>query len=142
MGEKGSSSCQRGSQSLRRASPSMEKASVVAYSGTEGPPAPGSPRLCEEAEQAFEMLCTPARVLQAIAKLPLFTWDEAKQQQQEQSVCSVCTEVLQVGDQVQSLPCHETHLFHPACLRPWLSKSNACPVCREVREGFSTVFKE
>ncbi|KAF5830946.1 hypothetical protein DUNSADRAFT_13802 [Dunaliella salina] len=80
-------------------------------------------------ESVREQRPVPPASKEAIARLPLFTWDEAKQQ--EQSVCSICTEVLQVGDQVQSLPCHKTHLFHPACLHPWLSKSNACPVCRE-----------
>jgi len=81
------------------------------------------------------VLCAFIVGVQAIAKLPLYTWDEAKQQQQEQCAmqCSICTEVLRVGDQVQQLPCHSSHLFHPACLAPWLSKSNACPVCREVR---------
>jgi hypothetical protein len=39
-------------------------------------------------------------------------------------------EELQVGDEVQVLPCNSAHVFHPPCLAPWLAAHNSCPVCR------------
>ncbi|EFJ50253.1 hypothetical protein VOLCADRAFT_58539, partial [Volvox carteri f. nagariensis] len=43
--------------------------------------------------------------------------------------CPVCTEVLQVGDEVQLLPCK--HSYHATCLAPWLEQNNSCPICRQ-----------
>ncbi|GFH13993.1 RING-type domain-containing protein [Haematococcus lacustris] len=45
--------------------------------------------------------------------------------------CPVCVEAFVVGDEVLSLPCKGLHVFHPACLTPWVNKTNTCPVCRE-----------
>uniref|UniRef100_A0A7R9V0Z9 RING-type E3 ubiquitin transferase n=1 Tax=Chlamydomonas euryale TaxID=1486919 RepID=A0A7R9V0Z9_9CHLO len=42
--------------------------------------------------------------------------------------CAVCTCELVLGDQVQALPCR--HMYHPACVAPWLAKNNSCPMCR------------
>ncbi len=45
--------------------------------------------------------------------------DEAKLQELGgDRACSVCTEDLAVGDEVQLLPCR--HSYHPDCLAPWL----------------------
>ncbi|KAK9839178.1 hypothetical protein WJX74_011021 [Apatococcus lobatus] len=44
--------------------------------------------------------------------------------------CSVCRDELDVGDEVQILPCNKSHVFHPPCLAPWLKDHNSCPVCR------------
>jgi hypothetical protein len=35
---------------------------------------------------------------------------------------------MQAGDDVTAMPCE--HLFHKACLRPWLDLHNTCPLCR------------
>ncbi|XP_039278259.1 E3 ubiquitin-protein ligase RNF181 isoform X3 [Nilaparvata lugens] len=42
--------------------------------------------------------------------------------------CAVCLKEYTVGDIVKILPCK--HDFHPACILPWLEKTNSCPVCR------------
>ena len=31
---------------------------------------------------------------------------------------------------VCSLPCNVLHMFHPDCIRMWLDKSAACPLCK------------
>lgn len=43
------------------------------------------------------------------------------------STCSICTEDFRQGDQLRNLPCG--HLFHPACIDPWLcERSRTCPL--------------
>ena len=43
------------------------------------------------------------------------------------AACSVCLDSYTTGEAgVCSLPC--AHLFHRACLLPWLEKNNTCPV--------------
>lgn len=44
--------------------------------------------------------------------------------------CAVCREDLQVGEEVQIMPCNSNHVYHPDCLAPWLKGHNSCPVCR------------
>ena len=41
--------------------------------------------------------------------------------------CSICLEKWEAGDVVRTLPC--LHLFHAACLDPWLKKRFQCPLC-------------
>ena len=36
----------------------------------------------------------------------------------------------QEGGTVVALPCNVLHLFHPQCIRMWLDKSAACPLCK------------
>ena len=43
--------------------------------------------------------------------------------------CAVCLAGLQGGDECRRLPC--LHAFHVACIDDWLSRSRACPVCKE-----------
>mmetsp|Transcript_9625 Transcript_9625/g.29160 ORF Transcript_9625/g.29160 Transcript_9625/m.29160 type:complete len:204 (-) Transcript_9625:2647-3258(-) len=43
-------------------------------------------------------------------------------------VCAVCLEELKKGEKVPVLQCG--HLFHKACLQPWLEKHSQCPLCR------------
>ena len=45
------------------------------------------------------------------------------------SVCAVCTEQYEVGEELQVLPC--SHSFHKDCISPWLGRhSKYCPVCK------------
>ncbi|KAK7963998.1 hypothetical protein PG996_008314 [Apiospora saccharicola] len=43
------------------------------------------------------------------------------------STCSICTEDFRQGDKLRNLACG--HLFHPACIDPWLcDRSRTCPL--------------
>jgi hypothetical protein len=43
--------------------------------------------------------------------------------------CVICTSALRAGDTVFRVPpC--SHLFHVACLEPWLKTHHTCPTCR------------
>lgn len=43
--------------------------------------------------------------------------------------CAICLLPICVGDKVYVVPC--PHLFHHACLQPWLQIQRRCPVCRQ-----------
>lgn len=34
--------------------------------------------------------------------------------------CAICMDGYREADLVSPLPCHVNHLFHTACIRPWL----------------------
>jgi len=42
--------------------------------------------------------------------------------------CSICLAIFSQGDEARKLPCK--HLFHRSCIDEWLTKQNACPMCR------------
>ena len=42
--------------------------------------------------------------------------------------CSVCLADYADGDKLQILRC--SHLFHDACIEPWLKTNRTCPLCR------------
>ncbi len=44
-------------------------------------------------------------------------------------VCAVCLCDFTPGDRVARLPCSPLHVFHQACVLPWLSLRNRCPMC-------------
>ena len=42
--------------------------------------------------------------------------------------CSVCHELMQIGDYVRKLPCD--HEFHQNCIDAWVLQHATCPNCR------------
>ncbi len=44
------------------------------------------------------------------------------------SECSVCKDEFEDREELVLMPCK--HLFHGACLVPWLKMHNSCPTCR------------
>lgn len=46
----------------------------------------------------------------------------------ESNHCAVCIEVYQLNDVVRILPCK--HVFHKACVDPWLKEHCTCPMCK------------
>lgn len=47
---------------------------------------------------------------------------------QQTKECIVCTESFSEGQTLLQLSCH--HVYHEACLAPWLMHHNTCPYCR------------
>uniref|UniRef100_A0AAV2LMA0 RING-type domain-containing protein n=1 Tax=Knipowitschia caucasica TaxID=637954 RepID=A0AAV2LMA0_KNICA len=46
----------------------------------------------------------------------------------ENFLCAVCIEPYKVGDVVTVLTCD--HIFHKACIEPWLLERRTCPMCK------------
>jgi len=46
----------------------------------------------------------------------------------EKSECAVCRSEYSIGEEGKRLPCD--HIFHPACIDPWLQLHDSCPICR------------
>ncbi|KAG0050739.1 hypothetical protein BGZ83_004486 [Gryganskiella cystojenkinii] len=46
----------------------------------------------------------------------------------DKTECSVCKEEFTKEDTLLNLPCK--HIFHDACIKPWLKVSGTCPTCR------------
>ncbi|GJD11755.1 E3 ubiquitin-protein ligase RING1 [Galdieria sulphuraria] len=46
----------------------------------------------------------------------------------DNSVCVVCADSFQPGDEAKQLPCQ--HLYHSACILSWFRQHNSCPLCR------------
>jgi hypothetical protein len=89
----------------------------------------------DEAENVVYATCA------AVAALPTFAWAHASSGAKasatpespgaplpQPQACAICTEDLEEGCRVTSMPCG--HLFHAACLTPWLRQHNTCPMCR------------
>ncbi|GJJ73403.1 E3 ubiquitin-protein ligase RNF115/126 [Entomortierella parvispora] len=46
----------------------------------------------------------------------------------DKTECSVCKDEFTKEDTLLQLPCK--HIFHDACIKPWLKVSGTCPTCR------------
>ena len=45
--------------------------------------------------------------------------------------CPICIVDFEEGEDVRVLPCEGKHVFHQACVDPWLLElSSSCPICR------------
>ena len=56
--------------------------------------------------------------------------DNTQHEQDETEVlesCIICFQPFESGDRVGDLPCN--HIFHADCLKAWLKRRNACPLC-------------
>lgn len=45
-----------------------------------------------------------------------------------EKTCTICLEMLQIGEQLRGLPC--MHMFHRDCVDIWFEQSVRCPICR------------
>lgn len=64
--------------------------------------------------------------LQQIAQIATSIYEPSSSNEAIQ--CSICLANYELNDVLKSLPC--MHRFHSACIDPWLSLNNSCPVCR------------
>ncbi|GKZ35850.1 hypothetical protein AbraIFM66950_006649 [Aspergillus brasiliensis] len=49
-------------------------------------------------------------------------------------ICAICMDQFADDDEIRALPCG--HIFHTACLDPWVTKRNAfCPLCKMSLSG-------
>ncbi|KAK3017746.1 hypothetical protein RJ639_005062 [Escallonia herrerae] len=70
----------------------------------------------------------PPTALSFVKSIPSVLINEEHEKQGDGLACAVCKDTLSVGAVVNQLPC--LHLYHPACILPWLSARNSCPLCR------------
>lgn len=55
-----------------------------------------------------------------------------------QPSCPICSEDFVLGSEVLRMPC--SHIFHDACVLPWLEMKQNCPICRaEISDALPTV---
>ena len=48
----------------------------------------------------------------------------------DEAVCSICLNEFEPGDSVRRLQCPGRHMYHQACIDPWLRINGTCPVDR------------
>jgi E3 ubiquitin-protein ligase AIP2 len=66
-------------------------------------------------------------VLRTLPRIKITAEKLAELGQKDEARCPICF-CLEVDDEILTLPCK--HWAHPACLDPWLIKTNTCPTCR------------
>ena len=54
--------------------------------------------------------------------------DVADDSDDEKDACAICLKALHTGEMIGDIPCG--HLFHKDCLKDWLVRKNACPLCQ------------
>ncbi|XP_018327573.1 E3 ubiquitin-protein ligase RNF181-like [Agrilus planipennis] len=64
----------------------------------------------------------PPASIEAVNNLPEVSINEEGKQ------CPVCLKDYEKGSSAVKMPCD--HLFHPECIKRWLTKTNSCPLCR------------
>lgn len=65
----------------------------------------------------------------AIKRLRVRTLTRTDEETQSDSLmCAVCIESYKAGDVVTVLTCE--HIFHKACIEPWLLDRRTCPMCK------------
>ncbi|KAK7343313.1 hypothetical protein VNO77_11964 [Canavalia gladiata] len=89
---------------------------------------PGLEQLIQQlAENDPNRYGTPPAAKDAVDNLPTITVDD-ELLTSELNQCAVCQDEFEKGSQVRQMPCK--HVYHDACLVPWLKLHNSCPVCR------------
>ncbi|KAK5605384.1 hypothetical protein CRENBAI_025583 [Crenichthys baileyi] len=64
----------------------------------------------------------------AIGRLEVHTLKRGDELTSSDSVCAVCIESYKGGEVVTVLTCD--HIFHKACIEPWLLERRTCPMCK------------
>lgn len=77
-------------------------------------------------EEGLQEVIEQSRRAHLMHELPRETFDPDRHK--ELVECDLCLEDYKAGDELMRLPC--MHLFHSACVAPWMQKSYTCPVCQ------------
>lgn len=62
--------------------------------------------------------------------LPAFVYSSLDDVNNED--CSICLATFERGEMLTCLPCDGKHNFHTGCIRQWLQRQNACPLCQKI----------
>lgn len=65
-----------------------------------------------------------------IDNLPTFVFSQSDEV--NNSDCPICLCSFDLGEMLISLPCDKKHSFHAGCIRQWLERQNACPLCQKM----------
>lgn len=65
-----------------------------------------------------------------VDKLPAFLYTD--RDEVNNSTCAICLCSFDMGEMLISLPCDNRHSFHASCIRDWLVRQNACPLCQKL----------
>jgi Ring finger domain len=69
---------------------------------------------------------------QGASAVPPSLEDDQEENVNEHEVeCSICLVPLETGDRIGNLPCR--HQMHVDCLKSWLQRQNACPLCKRLK---------
>mmetsp|Transcript_24712 Transcript_24712/g.53847 ORF Transcript_24712/g.53847 Transcript_24712/m.53847 type:complete len:370 (-) Transcript_24712:2001-3110(-) len=93
-----------------------------------------------EIQEEEEGAGPPPASAQAIRRLPTIVVAAEDLIDEQNRQCSVCFGDCHVGHKMVRLPCG--HLFHGACIGPWLYKRCTCPVCRYEMPTDSDEYEE
>ncbi|XP_054900760.1 E3 ubiquitin-protein ligase RNF128a [Poeciliopsis prolifica] len=64
----------------------------------------------------------------AIGRLEVITLKRGNELTTSDAMCAVCIESYKAGEVVTVLTCD--HIFHKACIEPWLLERRTCPMCK------------
>jgi len=64
------------------------------------------------------------------ARFPARKYQKRREQGQED--CTICLQPFEEGESVRVMSCSPMHLFHAACIDPWLRRQSTCPICRRA----------
>ena len=76
----------------------------------------------------------------------VYQWlDNSKKKYGEESLetkkteeCAICLEEFKADDEVDTLNCHQAHVFHHDCIKSWVASQQdkleemTCPSCRGI----------
>ena len=79
--------------------------------------------------QKLTSLVLPTTVYrEATVLLPSSEDNHGDNVEEHEVECSICLAPLESGDRIGKLPCR--HPMHVECLKSWLQRQNACPLCK------------
>jgi hypothetical protein len=84
--------------------------------------------------ESFRMFSHPRRIRPSKKDLQKRITVLRPSKEQLDNTCAICLCGYKTSQRASELPCK--HMFHRACLNPWLKEADSCPVCRQpIIEG-------